>query len=420
MTNSTGFAPRILWFTDEFPPEYGGTGAMASLLARGLASNGLLVHVITRQVIPAAPTREQMGNVTVERIPPAGRLKGTGWRAFPLIAGQLLRLSATTIARAPTFDVAIVSGMKIIPLVVVPLCRLLGKKCVVRIESPFELQEPISSESLSTMNGGTGHRLMRLLARAQRAVLRRADSVVAISAEIQDLLLRQLGERTSFVAIPNAVDLARFKPVGLDEKLALRHKLGIDPTRKVFVNVGRITRSKGMVTLMESWPAIVRQHPEVLLVIVGRGTGYWDDCEQRVAEIIGAYDLGGHVLLVGQSDHAEEYFQAADVFVTPSEYEGFALTLVEALGCGLPAITTSVGEAPRLISEGVNGFLCSPKDQTSLTASIEAALRSEQDWPQIGRAARASVVEFDLPRISLRYVQLCHELSSGARVSDAG
>jgi glycosyltransferase involved in cell wall biosynthesis len=410
MTNSTAFSPRVLWFTDEFPPEYGGTGAMAWLLARGLADDGLLVHVITRQVIPAAPVREVMGKVTVQRIPPAGRLKGTGWRAFPLIVGQLLRLSAATIARASTFDVAIVSGMKIIPLVVVPMCRLLAKKCIVRVESPFELREPISSESLSVMNGGAGHKLVRLLALAQRAVLRRADSVVAISAEIQDLLAHQLSDQKRVVSIPNAVDLARFKPVGLDEKLALRRKLGIAPTRKVFVNVGRITHSKGMVTLMEAWPSIVRQHPDVLLVIVGRGSGYWDDCEARVVEIINAHKLGTYVLLAGQSDRAEEYFQAADVFVTPSEYEGFALTLVEALGCGLPAITTSVGEAPRLISQGVNGFLCAPKDRAGLIASIEAALQHEHDWPQIGRSARASVLEFDLPRVSSRYVQLCREL----------
>jgi glycosyltransferase involved in cell wall biosynthesis len=322
------------------------------------------------------------------------------------------------ITRASTFDVAIVSGMKIIPLVVVPLCRLLRKQCVVRVESPFELQEPISGESLSTMNGVAGRRVMRLLSRAQLAALRRADSVVAISAEIQGLLVQKLGERKSLVAIPNAVDLARFKPVGLDEKLALRRKLEIDPARKVFVNVGRITRSKGMVTLMEAWPAIVQHDPQALLLIVGRGTGYWDDCEQRVAEIIDAHKLGGHVLLAGQSDRAEEYFRVADVFVTPSEYEGFALTLVEALACGLPAVTTRVGEAPRLINEGVNGFLCFPKDRASLTASMEAALRCEQDWPQIGRSARASVVEFDLPRISLRYVRLCRELVNRTKVSD--
>jgi glycosyltransferase involved in cell wall biosynthesis len=278
------------------------------------------------------------------------------------------------------------------------------------VESPFELREPISSESLSAMSDGTGRKLMRLLARAQRAVLRRADSIIAISPEIRDLLAHQLSDQGRIVSIPNGVDLGRFKPVGLDEKLALRRKLGIDPTRKVFVNVGRITRSKGMITLLEAWPRIVRQHPNVHLVIVGRGSGYWDDCEQRVVEIIKAHELGDHVLLVGESDHAEEFFQAADVFVSASEYEGFGLTLVEALGCGRPAITTSVGVAPLLISEGVNGFLCSPKDRASLVASIEAALQHEHDWPQIGRSARASVLEFDLPRVSARYVQLCREL----------
>ena len=402
--------PRILWLTDEFPPEFGGTGAMAYQLSQGLAQQGLSVEVITRQIVPPAAKQEYFGKVLVKRIAPAGRLKGLGWRAVPLLLGYLVRLVALLVERSRQFDVVIVSGMKIIPLAAIPVCRILGKKCIVRIESPFEIREPVSSESMTAMNSAMARGLMQVLSRLQSAVLRRAQTVIAISAEIETLLAGNPRIRSRVTKIPNTADLSRFKPLDEAAKAGLRRDLGISPDRTVLVNVGRITRSKGMATLIRAWPAIVARHPEVLLVIVGSGKGYWDDCEDEVLECIRANHLEDHVLLVGQSDRAHEYFQAADLFVTPSEYEGFALTLIEALGCGIPALTTSVGEAPQIIHEGSNGFLCTPKSQTDLCAKIEIALEQRASWSEMGRRARESVLEFDVPRVSARYAILCRDL----------
>src|SRR5579862_6637352 len=103
--------PRVLWMSDEFPPEFGGTGAMAYQLSQGLAAQGLSVQVLTRQIVPPAPSREYFGKVLVQRIRPAGRLKGAGWRAVPPLAVYLIRLVALLIFRARRFDVVIISGM---------------------------------------------------------------------------------------------------------------------------------------------------------------------------------------------------------------------------------------------------------------------------------------------------------------------
>lgn len=403
--------PRVLWMTDEFPPEFGGTGMMALQLSQGLIEQGLPVEVVTRQIIPHVAEREYLGKVSVQRIQPAGRLKGAGWRAVPLLLFYLARLVVLLIARWRRFDVAIISGMKIIPLAAVPVCRLLGKKCVIRVESPFEIQEPISSESLTSMGGGAS-KLMRLLALAQGAVLRRADRIIAISTEIESLVKQRQTESNRVTKIPNTVDLTKFRPVSDADKARIRVELGIGPNRTVVVNVGRITRSKGMLALMSAWPEIVERHPEALLVVVGQGSGYWDDCEREVAEIIQKYHLQGHVLLVGQSNQANRFFQAADLFVSPSEYEGFALTLVEALACGLPCVSTTVGEAPQLIRNGVNGFLCAPKNTDDLRAKLELAFEHRATWGDMARQACESVVEFDQPRISARYAGLCRELCS--------
>ena len=406
---------RVIWITDEFPPEVGGTGAIAYQLSNGLAQQGLDVQVITRQTVPPSPLQELCGVVPVRRLPPAGLLKGAGWRALPLLARYVVRLARLLMREAPQFDLVIVSGMKIIPLAAVPVCRMLGKKTIVRIESPFEILQPISSESLNTMHGPVGRLLQHALKRLQAAVLRRATCVVAISTEIAALLTRPELRHERVVKIPNAVDVERFKPVSAAAKSALRAQLGMPASKSVLVNVGRVTRSKGMLTLIAAWSEIVARYDDVLLVVLGGGRGYWDDCEDEVIEYIRAHRLQGHVQLVGPSDRVHEYLQGADLFVSPSEYEGFALTLLEALSCALPVVTTTVGEAAYVVREGRTGFLCPPKDVQALKASLEAALERRADWPEMGREARESVRQFDLTRVSERYAELCCELvGSGA------
>src|SRR5579863_6285838 len=181
--------PRVYWLTEEFfPPEMGGTGVVAASLSQGIAARDVETHVITRQTEPPSSPREQIGSVDVRRISPAGRLKGAGWKAFPLMLIYLTRLFVLLMTEARRYDIVFASGMKIIPLVAVPVCRLVGKKCIVRLESPFELVEPISAEALGTMGRG-GRLVTRMLQWFQRAAVRRAHRVVAISQEIEDRLL---------------------------------------------------------------------------------------------------------------------------------------------------------------------------------------------------------------------------------------
>jgi glycosyltransferase involved in cell wall biosynthesis len=113
---------------------------------------------------------------------------------------------------------------------------------------------------------------------------------------------------------------------------------------------------------------------------------------------------------LGESSSVHEFLQAADLFIFPTEYEGFSLALVEALGCALPVVVTAVGAAPDLIQEGQNGFLFPPKDSAAMVTALEAALAARQRWSEIGAAARASVTRFDLAVVADQYLALCREL----------
>jgi glycosyltransferase involved in cell wall biosynthesis len=404
-------APRIYWLTTEyFPPETGGTGMIAARLTQGLAERGLEVQVMTRQVTPNCPAQERVGGVHVRRINPAGRMKGAGWRALPAMLAFIGRLARALILDRRLYDLVVVSGMKTIPITVVPVCRLLGKKCVVRVESPFELVEPISAESLQMMNGFIGRFVSRVLKILQRGVLRRADCVIAISADIATLLLGLKHPPQRVARIANAVDLTEFKPVPAADREQLRGRLGFPRGRTIVLYVGRLSRAKGVMMLIDAWPGLVEKYPNAYLVMVGSGHGSWDDCEADIVEQIRKHDLALHVNLVGHSNRVPEYLQAADFFVSPSDYEGFSLTLVEALGCAIPVLTTAVGAAPEIIGDGVNGFLCPPRNKEALSAALLQAFTRQQEWPDIGERGRESAQAFDVPEVVNQYVALLREL----------
>jgi glycosyltransferase involved in cell wall biosynthesis len=407
----TTAAPRIYWLTTEyFPPETGGTGMIASRLTQGLAERGLEVQVMTRQVMPHCAAQERVGGVQVRRINPAGRMKGAGWRALPAMLAFIGRLARALIADRKRYDLVVVSGMKTIPITVVPVCRLLGKKCVVRVESPFELVEPISAESLQMMNGFIGRSLSYVMKVLQRRVLRHANCVIAISADIAKLLQGLKHPPARVARIANAVDLTEFKPVPAADREQLRDRLGFPSGRTIVLYVGRLSRAKGVMMLVEAWPQLVEKYPNAYLVMVGSGHGSWDDCEADIIEHVRKHAMAAHVNLVGHSNRVPEYLQAADLFVSPSDYEGFSLTLVEALGCAIPVLTTAVGAAPEIIRDGINGFLCAPRNKEALSAAIQQAFARQLEWPSIGERGRLSAQVFGIPEVVTQYVTLLREL----------
>lgn len=412
MTTATTTVPRIYWLTTEFfPPETGGTGMIAARLSQGLAERGFSVQVITRQTVPHCAAQESVGKVQVRRINPAGGMKGAGWRAFPAMLGFIARLALVLFLEIKKYDIVVISGMKTIPIAAVPVCRLLRKKCVIRIESPFEMVEPISAESLDMMHGIGGRFMNGVVKRMQRAVLRHADCVIAISRDIADRLMHFEHPPRRLARIPNAVDMMKFEPAPADEKARLRERLGFPAGRTIVLYVGRLSRAKGVMMLIEAWSELIGKFPDAYLVMVGSGKGSWDDCEADIAAYVRDHELTSRVALAGHSGRVHEYLRAADLFVNPSDYEGFSLTLVEALGCAVPVVTTSVGVAPEVIRDGLNGFLCPPKNKEAFTAALALALGQQPRWASIGRLGRESVQAFDIPEIIGQYAALLRELN---------
>ncbi|HET9391883.1 MAG TPA: glycosyltransferase family 4 protein [Steroidobacteraceae bacterium] len=401
--------PRVYWLTEEFfPPEVGGTGVVAGSLSRGIAERGIPTVVITRQTEPPSAKVEQIERVRVRRISPGGRMKGAGWKALPVMIGFLLRLTTLLVIEARRYDLVVISGMKIIPLAAVPVCRLFGKAIIIRLESPFELVEPISAEALGTM-GLAGRLLPRVLRWFQRNALRGADQVVAISQEMESRVLEAGVPQERVRRIPNGIDMRKYSPVSAQERTTLRSQLGIPQECTIVLFVGRLSRAKGVVLLIEAWPEIARRHPELRLLLVGSGEGSWDDCEEHVREFVRSHGMQETVIFAGRSDRAVQYMQAADMFLFPSEYEGFGLSVAEALSSALPSVLSTVGAAPELIEHGLSGFLFPPKNAPAMIEAVEECLAQRARWSEIGLAGREAMRPYDLDRILDAYAELCRQ-----------
>ena len=142
------------------------------------------------------------------------------------------------------------------------------------------------------------------------------------------------------VGIP--LDLQHFAPTTPELRAKARADLGYEG-RSVLLCVGRLTRQKGQDQLVAAWRQ--RPVPDTVLVLLGPG-------DPRPLQKLAGPEWGRSIVAQGPADDVRPWLHAADLFVTPSRWEGQAVSVAEALACGLPVVSTDVNGAHAAISDG--------------------------------------------------------------------
>jgi glycosyltransferase involved in cell wall biosynthesis len=194
------------------------------------------------------------------------------------------------------------------------------------------------------------------------------DAVLAYRASYPGL-----ADRIAF--IPTWMDPEVFYPADAGQRRALRAglltELGFSESSRVLIYVGRLDSQKDPLCLLEVFRALAAERPELVLVIVGGGV------LQTEVEAYGRlHGLTHRVALVGPQPQPRvaEWLRAADLFVLSSVYEGMPMSVLEALGSGLPVATMDVGEVRRVVRPGVNGEIASPRSAEALSTAIAVCL----------------------------------------------
>lgn len=146
--------------------------------------------------------------------------------------------------------------------------------------------------------------------------------------------------------------------------------------KKWVVNVGRLNEQKNQKLLIDSFIQATANYQEYELHIFGKGP--LEDELQRYTEARGG---NGRIVFEGEMDEAVYHNRDASLFVLSSNYEGFPNALLEAMSVGIPVISTDFdsGVARELITDGVNGYLCDPKDVNGMASKIRMALEMTED-----------------------------------------
>lgn len=222
--------------------------------------------------------------------------------------------------------------------------------------------------------------------RAIRWALGRAARVIALSSDLRRQVI-ELGAAPERVSvIPNGVDVARFHPIARDEA---RRSLGLDGGGRLLLSVGRLHTSKGFPILVEALARAGRACADTRLVIVGDADGE-SDATPAIRAAIDRFSMQDRVDILGRRTPEElaRWYSAADLFCLATTREGSANVLFEALGCGLPCVTTAVGGNRETLPDARYGLLTTA-DAAAFATAIEAALARDWDRAALVRRARS-------------------------------
>jgi glycosyltransferase involved in cell wall biosynthesis len=232
-----------------------------------------------------------------------------------------------------------------------------------------------------------------------RQFLRDASSVIALTAvEVEQYRAFGVPEE-KINLIGNAINLDEY--ANLPCKGLFRKKLNIPENQKVVLFLGRINEIKGLDTLIKSFAGVSAEIDNVKLVIVGPDDGYLG----QVKELIETFKLKDKVTISGAlygSDKIEAYVDA-DVFVLPSRYETFPMSLLEAYACSKPVVVSAVGSMSDLVETGVTGILVKPQDVGDLSSAIVTLLKNDCKAKEMGLKGKSFVEEnFTIDKIVLK------------------
>lgn len=221
---------------------------------------------------------------------------------------------------------------------------------------------------------------------------RKAWSVpVALTPEVQNSVAEFYGLPLSRVpVIYNGIDLSRCVP-------KTTYETG---ENVIILHVGRFDVPKNHPGLLEAFRLLLESCPQCRLRLVGDG-----DSRRDMEALAREKGIADFVEFCGMQSNVYPYLHDADIFTLPSIYEGNPMTVIEAMGTGLPIVASRVGGIPDMISDGESGLLVEPEPQSicdSLTRLVEdSALRQ-----RLGEAARKQSRTFSAEHMARDYLSL--------------
>lgn len=245
----------------------------------------------------------------------------------------------------------------------------------------------------------TEYSLLRpALVRAERALATRTDAVVCVSES--DRLQGQkhdiFGKDDGHV-IHNGIEPLH-EPM---ERTRLHNEIGIDADVPMIGAIARLAPQKNPLAILETAQRLQERDCDFATVLIGSGP-LADECRSFIDQ----HNLE-NVHLLGFRDDAMELLFDFDVFLLPSRFEGFPLTVLECLHAGVPVVAHDVGGVGEAIDDSITGFVVAPEDDGMFTDRVECLLHNAKKRERMGQRSRqVANARFTAKKMVQRYQEL--------------
>jgi glycosyltransferase involved in cell wall biosynthesis len=214
---------------------------------------------------------------------------------------------------------------------------------------------------------------------------------VALSELIRDTVVKEYKiSEDKIPVILNGVDLSRCTPKN--------DYSGGSPYE--ILHIGRFEAQKNHQMLLSAFQAFYKKHPESRLTLIGAGP-LQEACRQFVKE----NELMDAVRFMGLQASVHPFLTSADLFVLPSLYEGIPMTLIEAMGTGLPIVASAVGGIPDMLTDGESALLIDVTTD-ALEQALETAHGNADLRASLGKKALDRSVRFSSDEMAKKYIEI--------------
>lgn len=230
--------------------------------------------------------------------------------------------------------------------------------------------------------------------RINRRLFRKRVTPVALSKIVQQSIERVYKLHLNQVPVVfNGIDL---------KKCAVKSNYSIDKKLKI-LHIGRFSTQKNHIGLVRAFKLFHDQYSNSILQLIGDG-----EIKPKIEEYVAENNLSDCVEFLGLQDNVYQYLHKADIFTLPSLYEGIPMTLIEAMGTGLPIVATDVGGIPDMLKDQESALLVTIDEEKIAEAFMELA-QNEEKRARLGLAAKQESIKFSAEMMADKYLETYRE-----------
>ncbi|MDX1585896.1 MAG: N-acetyl-alpha-D-glucosaminyl L-malate synthase BshA [Balneolaceae bacterium] len=233
--------------------------------------------------------------------------------------------------------------------------------------------------------------------------INQSDGVTAVSEYLKEETYKRFDIQKDIEVIPNFIDLDRFKKSNKSH-----FKKAICPEgEKIVVHVSNFREVKRVPEVISVFDQILKNDIKAKLLLVGDGPDR-QRAERRCREL----GMCNEVRFLGKQENVEEILSIADLFLIPSGSETFGLAALEAMSCSVPVISSNIGGLPEVNIHGETGYLCDLDDIECMARHAVDILKDDEHHEELAKKARKQAERFEMSKIVTRYEDYYKKIKS--------